>query len=88
MIHQKCQILCVALHLALEHMNQWSWQQYCKGAVIAAKRMGIALTNHPETVATWYRGFHKARKFSILLKAKHNLPPFLELNPDVLSAIK
>jgi hypothetical protein len=28
------------------------------------------------------------RKFCIPLKAKHNLPPFLELNPDVCSAIK
>jgi hypothetical protein len=40
LIHQKSQLLCISLHLALENMNKWTWNQCCREAVEMAKKMG------------------------------------------------
>ena len=53
-----------------------------------AKKMGVTATKTPKTIEKWYRKFREKRKFCVPLKAKHNLPPFLELNPDVFHAMK
>ena len=36
----------------------------------------------------WYRSFRVRRKLARPPRKKHNLPPFLQLNPDVCSAIQ
>ena len=87
-IRQKSQLLCMSLNLALENMNKWTWNQCCREAIERAKKMGVTIVENPKTIEKWYRNFREKRKFCIPLKAKHNLPPFLELNPDVCSAIK
>ena len=88
LIHQKSQLLCISLHLALENMNKWTWNQCCREAIEMAKKMGVTATKNPKTIEKWYRNFREKRKFCVPLKAKHNLPPFLELNPDVFRAMK
>ena len=88
MLRIKCQVLCVSLHLALEKMNGWTWNQCCAAAIKASKRLGISTVQNPKTVEKWYRSFREKRSFTIPLKYKHNLPLFLELNPDVCRAIK
>ena len=40
LIRQKSQLLCISLHLALENMNKWTWNQCCREAVEMAKKMG------------------------------------------------
>jgi DNA-binding transcriptional regulator YhcF (GntR family) len=87
-LRQKCQILTLALQLALEQMNGWTWTKCCEMSVKVANRMGISITKNADTVKRWYRHFREKRKFIVSVRQKHNLPPFLELNPDVCSAIK
>ncbi len=60
----------------------------CAAAIKASKRLGISTVKNPKTVEKWYRSFWEKRSFTIPLKYKHNLPLFLELNPDVSRAIK
>jgi tRNA U55 pseudouridine synthase TruB len=88
LIRQKSQLLCLSLPLALEHMNKWTWNQCCREAIEMAKKMGVTAAKNSKTIEKWYRNFREKGKFCIPLKAKHNLPPFLELNPDVCRAMK
>ena len=53
-----------------------------------AKKMSVMAAKNPKTIEKWYRNFHEKRKICIPLKAKHNLPPFLDLNSDVCHAMK
>jgi hypothetical protein len=50
--------------------------------------MGVSITNNSEVLMRWYRMFREKRAFSIPPQWKHNLPAFLDLNPDVCDAIK
>ena len=88
LICQKSQLLCLSLNLALENMNKWTWNQCCREAIEMAKKMGVTVAKNPKTIEKWYRNFREKQKFCIPLKPKPNLPPFLELNPDVCHTIK
>jgi hypothetical protein len=88
LIQQKSQLLCMSLNLVLENMNKWTWNRCCREAIERAKKMGVTIMENPKTIEKWYQNFCEKQKCCIPLKAKHNLPPFLELNPDVCSAIK
>jgi hypothetical protein len=87
-IRQKCALLCIALKLAVENMNEWSWNMCCKRALKAGERVGITIVRNPKSVEKWYRAFRDKHSFDIPLQQKHNLPPFLQLNPDACDAIK
>jgi hypothetical protein len=87
-IHQKCAIMSLSLQLALENMNKWTSMQCCKSEAVVADRMGMSLTKFPDTVGKWYRAFRGKRKIVLPLKKKNDLPPILELNPDVRAALK
>ena len=87
-IRQKCLVLTLALRLALEQMNGWTWTMCCEVAIKVATRMGVSITRNADTVKKWYRHFRSKRKFIVPTRHKHNLPPLLELNPDICSAIK
>jgi hypothetical protein len=50
--------------------------------------MGVSIKNNSEVLMRWYRMFHEKWAFSIPPQWKHNLPTFLDLNPDVCDAIK
>jgi hypothetical protein len=86
-VRQKCQLLCMALNLALDNMNGWSWDKCCQMAK-AGIRMGINITKNGKVVMRWYRMFREKRAFIVPLQNKNNLPAFLDLNPDVCDAIK
>ena len=60
----------------------------CETATKVAVRMAVSITKNADTVKRWYRSFRLKRRFAVPIKQKHNLPPFLELNPDVCSALK
>ena len=81
-IRQKCLILTLALQLALEQMNGWTWTMCCEAAIKVATRMGVSITRNADTVKKWYHHFQSKRKFIV------PTPPLLELNPDICSAIK
>ena len=87
-IRQKSLILTLSLNLALEQMNGWTWGKCCDAAIKVAIRMGVSITRNADTVKRWYRNFRAKRKVAVPVKQKHNLPPFLELNPDICSALK
>jgi hypothetical protein len=72
LICQKSQLLCLSLHLALEHMNKWTWNQCCREAIEMVKKMGVTATKNPKTIEKWYRNFCEKQKFCIPLKAKHS----------------
>jgi hypothetical protein len=50
--------------------------------------MGVSITNNSEVLMRWHQMFHQKWAFSIQPQWKHNLPAFLDLNPDVCDAIK
>ena len=81
-------ILTLALNLALEQMNGLTWSKCCEAATKVAVRMGVSITKNADAVKRWYHSFRVKRRFTVPTKQKHNLPPFLELNPDVCSALK
>ncbi len=50
--------------------------------------MGAIITKNAETVKRWCHNFFAKRRFAAAIKQNHNLLPFLELNPDICSALK
>ncbi|KAI2497528.1 hypothetical protein MHU86_16982 [Fragilaria crotonensis] len=87
-IQQKAQYLALALHLARENMNGWTWQKCCEKTIGELQRQGLTLATRHETVSKWYRSFRETRTFVIPQPAKKNLPPFLHQNPDICTNIK
>jgi hypothetical protein len=69
-------------------MNGWTWTKCCEISVKIGNRMGVSLTKNADIVKRWYRNFREKWQFIVLIRQKHNLAPFLELNPDACSAIK
>ncbi len=49
-IRQKCLVLTLALHLALEQMNGWTWPMCCLVAIKVATRMGVSITRNADAV--------------------------------------
>ena len=87
-IQQRCIVLCLALKIAKEKMNGLTWQKCCEEAIDYGSALGLKLTSKARTVMEWYRSFRVRRKLARPPRKKHNLPPFLQLNPDVCSAIQ
>jgi len=87
-IRQKSVLLCIALNLAVENMNKWTWLYCCKRALKAGERIGINIAKNPKSVQKWYIAFRGKRGFTVPLQRKHNLPPFLQLSPDACHAMK
>jgi hypothetical protein len=86
-IHQKSMFLILALTLAKENMNQWTWKKCCEEAVNILNKAGIKQAKHFQTVTEWYRQFRVKRKFTFVIAKKH-LPPFLDQTPDITTKIK
>jgi hypothetical protein len=77
MIRIRSQLLCLALHLALDNMNNWTWNKCCCEAIVQSKRMGIVSVKYSKTIEKWYRAFREKRSFCIPLKKSTNYLPFL-----------
>ncbi len=84
---QKCTYLSLALALAKEHMNKWTWKKCCDEAVSLLSKCGIKQTNNARTIMEWYRQFKTKRNFTLFIQ-KTKLPPFLEQNQDITATIK
>ena len=67
-IRLKCQLLCMSLNLALENMNDWTWNRCCSEAIAIGIKMGISTVKNPKMIEKWYRGFRAKRCFCIPLK--------------------
>jgi phosphopentomutase len=50
--------------------------------------MGLKVTANPATVMKWYRNFRKIHKFVTPNRKKHNLPPFLQQNPSIVTTME
>jgi hypothetical protein len=87
-IQQRCAMLSLALKVAKEKMNGFSWEKCCELAIETAQAAGIRLTSRPRTVMEWYRHFRRKRKFEVVQRKKDNLPPFLQANPAICSAMQ
>jgi hypothetical protein len=87
-IQQRCAMICLALTVAKEKMNGFSWEKCCELAIQYASTAGIKLTSRPRTVMEWYRCFRSKQKFETPQRKKDNLPPFLQANPDVCCAMQ
>jgi hypothetical protein len=85
-LSQKCTYLSLALTLAKEHMNKWTWQQCCEEAVLLLSKCGIIQTSNARTFMEWYRQLKMKLKFTVFIQKK--LPPFLEQNQDITATIK
>jgi hypothetical protein len=87
-VQQKAQYLAVALHLARENMNGWTWQKCCEKTIGELRRQGLTHATRHETVSKWYRSFCETRSFVTPQPATKNLPPFLHQSPDICTNIK
>jgi hypothetical protein len=64
-------ILTLALNLALEQTNGWTWNKCCETATKVAVRMGVHITkNAADTVKRWYWSFSLKRRFTSPTKKK------------------
>jgi hypothetical protein len=87
-IRERCQVLSFALSVALDNMPVWkNWNKCCEVAVSIASKMGIAASQNSRVVRNWYQKFRVKRKF-IVKNSRHDLPPFLERNPELVLKIK
>jgi hypothetical protein len=68
-------------------MNGWTWGKCCDAAIKVAIRMNVSISKNADTVKRWYHNFRAKRRFAFPIK-QHNLPSFLELNPDICSVLK
>jgi hypothetical protein len=81
-------MLSLALKVAKEKTNGFSWEKCCGLTIETARAAGIRLTLRPRTAMEWYRNLHRKWKFVIAQRKKDNLPPFLKANPAICSAMQ
>jgi hypothetical protein len=80
-IRLKCQLLCMSLNLALENMNDWTWNRCCSEAIATGIKMGISTVKNPKTIEKWYRGFRTKCCFLYSLKKEAQLTSFFGIKP-------
>jgi len=79
--------LALALQYAKENMNGWTWKMCCEKAIEMLKICGMRATSCALTVMEWYRKFRLKRGFQVYIVRK-DLPPFLQMNPEICATIK
>ena len=79
---------CFSIIASNEKMPTWTWDECCESAVRQAKLMGMSFAKTACTVKASYRKFQQSQKFRICVSKKHDLPPFLQQNPDICTMIK
>ena len=66
-----------------------NWDACCEEALQEGYMIGLHSTKNSQTIRNWYQDFRKERKIMVnMLPGKHNLPAFLQQNPDVTIALK
>jgi hypothetical protein len=84
---QKSMFLILALTLAKENMNRWTWKKCCEESVNVRNKAGVKQVKHFQTVTEWYKQFRVKRKFT-MVRAKKHLQPLLDQNPEITTKIK
>jgi hypothetical protein len=79
-IQLKCQLLCMSLNLALENMNNWTWNICFSEAIATEIKMGTSTVKNPKTMEKWYMGFQTKHCFCIPFK-KAQLTSFFGIKP-------
>ena len=57
-IRQGCLYLALALNLAKENMNGWTWKMCCEQAIKMLSSCGMKATSCALTIMEWYQKFH------------------------------
>ena len=82
----------VALKLALELMPEYTFTQCCNESISGCSTIGFKFLKNSQTVRYWHKMFcDLSNKFlnpAPNHRKKNKLPPFLENNLDIISAIK
>jgi len=88
-IRQKCHILLCVLKIARKEMPTiQNWDAVCAQALKIVNNIGFSITTASRVVRNYYQDFRRKRKFQVKLLQKHNLPPFLEQNKDICTALQ
>ena len=65
-----------------------NWFQCCQDAIICLSKAGINYIGNVKVLQWWNCEFRVDQKFHPKYHAKHDLPPFLEAHPDVITSMK
>ncbi|KAI2495738.1 hypothetical protein MHU86_18762 [Fragilaria crotonensis] len=90
-IRQRASFLCLAYQLALQKMNQWTWQDCCKEACSRLNDLGMQQATFYRTIAEWNKIYRKLECFphpnAYVQCGKRPLPRLLETFPDAKEQI-
>jgi hypothetical protein len=79
--------LALALNLAKEKMNGWTWKMCFEWAINMLSSCGMKATSRALTIMEWYQKFRDKRGFKVNIPKK-DLPPFVLISSEICSTIK
>jgi hypothetical protein len=88
-LKNKALYMKVALQLATEKMNKWTWDECCHEALRRCNAYSInrPYTTNSRVIRNWHTEFRKSNNFILPYRSKRGLPDFLEDNDDAVSLI-
>jgi hypothetical protein len=87
-IQMKALYLLAAYKEAKEEMPFKTWSKCCRDAIESMSKAGINYISNDHVLQRWNIEFRKDKMFHPKCRAKHDLPPFLEAHPCVVSSMK
>jgi hypothetical protein len=79
--------LALALQYANKNMNGWTWKMCWEKVLVMLKICGMRAASCTLTVMEGYRKFRVKQGFQVYIMKK-DLPPFLQMNPEICSTLK
>ena len=90
-IRQRATFLCCAYQLALEKMNQWTWEDCCREACKQLNSLGMNQATFYKTISEWHGVYRTLEAFPhpnpYVQCGKRPLPRLLKIFPDVKEQI-
>jgi hypothetical protein len=90
-IRQRATFLCCAYQLALDKMNQWTWEDCCREACKRLNSLGMNQATFYKTISEWNGVFRALEAFPhpnpYVQCGKRPLPRLLEIFPDAKEQI-
>jgi hypothetical protein len=90
-IRQIATFLCCAYQLALEKMNQWTWEDCCREACKQLNSLGMNQATFYKTISEWHGVYRTLEAFlhpnPYVQCGKRPLPRLLEIFPDAKEQI-
>lgn len=90
-VRGRSMILCLAYQLAIQNMNQWTWEQCCTQACSQLNSLGIQQATHHRTVQDWNGIFRHHGRFPhpnhAVRCGKQPLPLLFEKYPVAMNEI-